>query len=524
MLAFMIKRPENKKRKGKFTEKVKGVGIRNQLVFGFTVFVLMILVIVWVFQVLLLDYFYERIKLNDLDNVILGIEESLENPELDAICAELASRYDVCITIFEADNGMLRDAVVDKEVSPTCVIHYASRSVLESDYKEALASDNGRYTKKYPLMQGASDDFPDRYQEYPDKNGDGAPTAEFERPFVKDNEMSIVAVSIKALTDSYGNEYAAFINLKFTPVNAIQQTRSVQFIYIAAVIILAAMVFSYIFSSKVARPLEKMTRSAELMANGDFRTEFKEEGYRETRRLAKTLNYAVNEISKTDKLQRELIANVSHDLRTPLTLISGYSEMMRDIPGENTPENSQLIIDETRRLTTLVNDMLDFSKYSSGFEVPDIKVFNLTESVRITMSRYSELVRANGYSIIFDAETDVTVAADERMILQVIYNLLNNAVNYTGSDKTVSIRQTVSENGAVRISISDTGNGISEEDLSMIWDRYYKINQTHVRAVTGSGLGLSIVSRLLQLHSASYGVESTNGVGSTFWFELKVNS
>ena len=197
--------------------------------------------------------------------------------------------------------------------------------------------------------------------------------------------------------------------------------------------------------------------------------------------------------------------------------------MMRDIPGENTPENSQLIIDETRRLTTLVNDMLDLSKYSSGFEIPELRILNLTESVRKTMNRYNELVKQDGYHIDFKFDIEAIVLADERMILQVIYNLINNAINYTGPDKKVFIRQTIKD-GSVRISITDTGTGIARENITQIWDRYYKVDKSHKRGVTGSGLGLSIVSRLLQLHSASYGVESTDGMGSCFWFELKIHT
>ena len=200
-----------------------------------------------------------------------------------------------------------------------------------------------------------------------------------------------------------------------------------------------------------------MTAEAERMAEIGHTAVFEEEGYNETQRLANALNYAVGEISKTERFQRELIANVSHDLRTPLTLISGYAEMMRDIPGENSPENCQYIIDETKRLTTLVNDVLGFSKYSSDCLEPNFRVINLTESIRATINRYSELVRRYGYVIEFKASENVEIQADEGMILQVIYNLLNNAINYTGTDKTVIIKQTLVSDQTVRISITDSG-------------------------------------------------------------------
>lgn len=495
--------------------RIKGCGIRGQLVLGFTAFAFMILIIVWIFQVLLLDKFYEFTKYSELRSVLDTIEYSIDGEDVDEICSDLASQYDVCLALYTVTDGEIDECIVDKEVSPTCVIHYADKEVLNNYYIESLETGNV-YTQRFDLnteIDKGKDELP--HEELPQYRDNE------DRKFHEDR-FSEIAVSVKALVDSNGNEYAAFINLRFTPVNAIQQTRNMQFGYIAAGVILVAIFFALLFSIRIAKPLERMTLSAEQMANGDYSIEFKGEGNRETRRLAKTLNYAVNQISKTDNLQRELIANISHDLRTPLTLISGYSEMMRDIPGENTPENSQMIIDETKRLTTLVNDMLDYSKYSSGLKNPTLNVFNLTDSVRKTMERYNEFVKMKGYSIDFEYDREVKVSADERMILQVLYNLLNNAINYTGEDKKVSISQTVTPSGNVRISIYDSGDGIPRDKLTDIWDRYYKVDKSHKRALTGSGLGLSIVSKLLQLHAASYGVESAEGKGSCFWFELPI--
>ena len=218
-------------------------------------------------------------------------------------------------------------------------------------------------------------------------------------------------------------------------------------------------------------------------------------------------------------LRRELLANVSHDLRTPLTMIRGYGEVMRDLPGENTPENVQIIIDETERLTNLVNDLLDLSRLEAGVMALDVTRFNLTESIRAILHRYDKLA---GYSFPFLAEEDVFVTADELKISQVVYNLVNNAITYAGEDKTVALEQTVA-NGKVRVSVTDTGEGIPEEKLRDIWERYYKVDREHKRAQVGTGLGLSIVKHILELHGGAYGVVSQLGEGSTFWFELPVS-
>ena len=264
-----------------------------------------------------------------------------------------------------------------------------------------------------------------------------------------------------------------------------------------------------------------MNASAKRLAKGDYDADFTVQGYREIDELADSLNYAADELAKADRLQKELVANVSHDLRTPLTLIKGYSEVMRDIPGENKAENIQIIIDETARLSDLVSDVLDLSRIQSGMRKPDIMEFSLTDTVKETMLRYERLTKQDGYTIEFNSDGDVSVMADRVMILQVVYNLINNAINYAGEDKWVSVSQRVTEN-TVRISVTDSGEGIPEEQLGAIWDRYYKVDKVHRRATVGTGLGLSIVKQILELHGASYGVDSTLGEGSTFWFELEV--
>ena len=147
--------------------------------------------------------------------------------------------------------------------------------------------------------------------------------------------------------------------------------------------------------------------------------------------------------------------------------------------------------------------------------------FNLTDRIQEVLERYNKLKEQDGYRIDFEYQEEVYVCADEFKIFQVIYNLINNAVNYTGSDKRVLVRQLVKEQ-IVRIEVIDSGEGISEENLPYVWDRYYKVDKTHKRAVMGTGLGLSIVKNILELHHAHYGVESIPSAGSKFWFELTV--
>ena len=194
---------------------------------------------------------------------------------------------------------------------------------------------------------------------------------------------------------------------------------------------------------------------------------------------------------------------------------------MRDIPGENTAENIQIIIDEASRLSELVDDMFDLSRIQTGVRKPIAELFSITESVRATLHRYRELTKRKGYKIDFVSDADVYIFADKGMILQVVYNLINNAINYSGDSKEILVKQDVFD-GKVRISVIDKGEGILESDIPFIWDKYYKVDKQHKRATVGTGLGLSIVKGILELHNATYGVTSVPGRGSTFWFELNV--
>ena len=278
---------------------------------------------------------------------------------------------------------------------------------------------------------------------------------------------------------------------------------------------------AFILSRKTSKPIEKLNESAKLLAQGNYDIDFSINGYREVEELGSTLNIAEVELSKVENLRRELLANISHDLRTPLTMITGYAEVMRDIPGEQTPENVQVIIDEATRLTTLVNDLLDISKLQSGVQTLNQEVYNFTQEVDEILKRYAKLIEQNQYSIDFEFDKEVKVFADKSKIDQVIYNLINNAVNYTGADKKVLIRQIANEN-TVRLEVTDTGVGIEPEQLKYIWDRYYKLDKNHKRAQIGTGLGLSIVRGVMELHNGKYGVISDVGRGSTFWFELNI--
>ena len=312
--------------------------------------------------------------------------------------------------------------------------------------------------------------------------------------------------------------YGASRGLNIPPqvLNAVRT----QFFLTVGAILLATGLVGFTMARSISEPIIETNEAARELSQSRYTRPPHSGGYREIAELNDTLVQTAESLSKVEDLQRELIANISHDLRTPLTMIIGYAEAMRDIPEEVTPENMQIIIDETNRLNSMVNEVLDFSRLRTGNLELEEKPFSLTEQIRGIVGRIGKMTAAEGYTIEFDPSEELAVKGDSGRISQVLYNLIGNALTYTGEDKTVRITQRNAGN-SVRVEISDSGEGIPETELPYIFDRYYRSRENHRRAVIGSGLGLNICRSILEKHGARYGVSSTEGQGTTFWFELE---
>lgn len=314
-----------------------------------------------------------------------------------------------------------------------------------------------------------------------------------------------------------------YLNTSLAPLKSTADIIKEQILGIGIMFLLLGLIVAFFLATVIEAPIVRITKSAKKMGEGSYNVEFDGHGYEETEILAETLNHAEKEISKVDTLRRDLIANVSHDLRTPLTMVKAYAEMIRDISGDNPEkrkEHLDVIIEESDRLATLVSDILDLSKLESGALEINMTEFSLTDTIKSIMERYTLLSEQEGYNFIISADKNFIVKADAVKIQQVLYNLINNAVNYTGEDKTVYITQIIKSKKLARIEITDTGAGIPEELIPLIFDRYYRTEKSK-REVIGTGLGLSIVKQILQKHNCEFGVRSQEGIGSTFWFEIR---
>ncbi len=325
------------------------------------------------------------------------------------------------------------------------------------------------------------------------------------------------------VVDAQGNRALLYVGSPLNPDDATSTVLGKQMLYATALSLLLALVAAVLLSKPISDPIVRITKAAASLAQGRYRRPAGKGAYTEVDQLDHTLADAAAELSRTEDLRRELVGNISHDLRTPLTMVKAYAEMIRDLSGndrERREAHLKVIIEESDRLGALVSDVLDLSRAESDNESPVRVVLDLGEMVGRILERFHIYTEKEGTVFAFSCDGPALVRADPVRMQQVVYNLVGNAVNYAGADRTVRIRVTDAE-GRVRFEVSDTGRGIPPEEQDAIWERYYKSGEPHRRSVVGSGIGLSIVKRILEAHGARFGVVSQVGEGSTFWFELE---
>jgi len=438
-----------------------------------------IIVLLWIFQTICLNFFYKQHQLKTINSIATTIVNT-EEEELFSIVEELAYDKQVCIEIVDTK---LKTSKGFNNLMHGCLLGKSNTSVDRSK-QEIIRSEEA--VKGYQLENA---------------------------------EKEVKAILLGVEKDNYH----VFIFSNLEDITATSIIIKGQLVYIMLVAILFAILIACFLSHKLTDPIAKITKQAKKFAKGDYNIKFEKNGITEIDDLADTLSYVGKEFAKTDEMRRDLMANVSHDLKTPLTMIKAYSEMIRDISYKNIDkrnEHLQIIIDETDRLNLLVNDILELSKIQSEVGSILIEEYDLTKEIKSIIKCYEIIKETEEYKLEVSIPRKCLVSADKHRINQVMYNLINNAINYTGVDKTVKIQVTDQEEYYL-VEIIDTGKGIKSEDMKRIWDKYYKNEKNHKRNLVGTGLGLSIVKGVLESHDFDYGVTTKKNIGSTFYFKIR---
>lgn len=451
---------------------MKSNSLKVQIWKYLSIFSIFILSFLWLFQVLFLNKFYEFSKIKQLDNTINLIKESYNNNSLYSNIDNYAEDNGICIQIF-TDKKIIYDSQIFNKGCMPKNVDYRDVFIKSSLDKETYKLINPRFN----------------------------------------NEVLLKAIKLNS------NTYA-FLSSSLQPLDGAVEIIKKELVIVSIMVLLFSFLIGYFISKKLSKPIEKINKSAKIMAQGDYENAyfFIDENILELNELVATLNQTNDELTKIDELQKEILANVSHDLKTPLTMIKAYAEMVRDLTYKDDikrEDNLNVIIEETDRLNLLVNDIIELTKINNDLQNLNITEFDLVELINSIINRFG-IMDAN---FVFKNKLPIIVKADKIRIEQVIYNLIINAINYTGKDKKVIIN--LKENDKyVHVEIKDTGKGIDEEDLKLIWKRYYKVDKKYRREKKGSGIGLSIVENILKKHKFNYGVNSIKNKGTTFYFDI----
>ena len=280
--------------------------------------------------------------------------------------------------------------------------------------------------------------------------------------------------------------YGVIVSASLAQIETAAEVMRSVLIPVAIFLIALNLLVAALFSRWFTRPMRQLSEGAREIADGNYDVQVPVVRNDELGLLGREFNHMAQEVKRSAQLEKDILANVSHDLRTPLTLIKGYAETVRDITGDDKAKRTEqcsIIVDETDRLSALVNSVMELSKVSSGAEKLNPVDFDMSQLCFEVAGRYDAVCEQNGWTLQLEANKECMVRA------------------------------------GCRVEVEDHGPGIPPEELPHLFDRYYRARQDAGK--TGTGLGLSITKAILQQHDFPFGVNSTVGKGSTFWFEMK---
>ena len=440
------------------------------------IFSLMIILFLWLFQVIFINKYYEYTKTKDIKHIANKLLTAYNSENIYNTLDEISYQENLCIEITSSNSTLYRSSTTSN-----CLF---SKGVLKESF---INSGNKEETYNLQNPQFA-------------------------------NKTILEAIKLD------DNLYA-FLSTSLEPLDSTAKILKEQLLIISILILSLSLLIGYFISKRLSKPIVDISQKANLISKGKIKKEFTSDSdILEIEDLNNSLNEMMVELGKTEELEKDLLANVSHDLKTPLTMIKAYAEMVRDLTyndKEKRNSNLNIIIEETDRLALLVNDILTLSKLQQSMDNLTLSEFDLILLIKNILKRFTIYEEKYGYNIIFKHTNirKLMIKADQKKIEQVLYNLIINAINYTGSDMKVVIN--ISKvNNLYKIEVIDSGKGIDTKDLDNIFDKYYKSEKKHKRNLYGTGLGLSIVKSIFILHDYKYGVDTKKGKGSSFYFYI----
>ncbi len=476
--------------------------ILSKLWLGITSLVIIILLIIWLFQIGLLNKFY----INERTNILL--EEG----------------YKIANIFLDSDNyNSVSQEIIDEIES--FAPPYSARIIisnLDNDIIFYNAPKNYFRSNKLPADE-IQQDFLLLYNDQSIKQS----ILEM-KPFIlqKNDDRShrqSITVGVPIKKD---NTQLGYIILS-SPISPIKETVSIlkkQLSIISIVSLLIGTLLALLFAKIFTKPILKINETTKKIAKGDFEARVSLDYKDEIGVLGDSINNMAFQLGQIEKFRKDFIANTSHELKTPISLITAYAELVKDIDLNNKEDKIQylqIIIDEANRLNKMVEDILYLSKMESGYIELNYETFSILKVINNVVEKLNFFANKKNIELVIDIDDNNTfVYGDEDKICQVFYNIINNAINHSYEHGKLIIRVVNLEN-LTRVEIIDNGKGIPKDDLPYIWDRFYKVDKSRKRDHSGTGLGMSIVKNILEAHNFDYGIKSEVNKGTTVWFEIK---
>lgn len=465
----------------------------------------------WIVNNIFLEKFYVQNKTNAINDAYVRINEVVSNgditsEEFDLELRKTCDMYNIGILVIDAESNTIKSSSRDVErlmrrlydnfFNPAPTIKY-----LEENDKYYLATSMDKLTStEYIEMWGVLD------------NGN----------------MFLIRSPLESIRDSVSisNRFLAYVGLIGTIISAF---------------------LIWFVTARVTKPIMELKDISEKMTQLDFETKYNSRSLNEidllgehmnelSRTLEKTiseLKTANNELKRDiekkeqiDEMRKEFLSNVSHELKTPIALIQGYAEGLREGINDDAESREfycEVIMDEAGKMNVMVKKLLDLNQLEFGNDVVIMERFDIVAMIENFLASAEILIDQNGITLKHEAHAPIYVWADEFKTEEVVRNFFSNAMNHAEGDKLIEIKYNLIEEqgrNRVRVSVFNTGSPIPEESLPHIWEKFYKVDKARTREYGGSGVGLSIVKAIMESMNQRYGVINyTNGV--EFWFELE---
>lgn len=451
------------------------------------VLVIFTIALMWVIQILVLERNYTKVAIEGIQERLEPVEEQLNNEDL-------ADNDQLIPYLSKTINGKLM--IVDSDGQLEAMYSYGHQLDIAADGQNIRPWKNIRDSEEYQSIL------------------DGEP---FNREVRKGSQLISYEIGIPILYN--GQQEYIILTQNFTELNQVLDMNRRQLIFFSVLLIIASSILAHILSRKFTKPIHIIKGTVDDLASGDLTAVPNLKLNDEVGQLARSVEELSRALRRVDDLRKEIIANISHELRSPLALIGGYAEMVRDIhwkDEEKRTEDLDLIIRESKRMSEMVNDILDYSQLQTGYLQLKKEWYNLYEIVESEIMFCEASAREYGIQIrLASDETEIPVYVDALKMSQVIRNLLYNALNHTENKKEVIVSLKAGDDGCL-VEVKNPGNPIPEEERELIWERYQR-SQHQAGRREGTGLGLSIVSTILKAHCMVYGVDYQDQM-TVFWF------